>query len=64
MKIAEIREFTDAELAERLEAEVANYTNMKFNHHISPVENHSQIKKLRRDIARMKGELRQRELNK
>ncbi|MCQ2093861.1 MAG: 50S ribosomal protein L29 [Bacteroidaceae bacterium] len=64
MKIAEIREFTDAELAERLEAEVANYTNMKFNHNISPVEDHSQIKKLRRDIARMKTELRQRELNK
>ena len=64
MKIAEIREFTDAELAERLEAEVANYTNMKFNQNISPVEDHSQIKKLRRDIARMKTELRQRELNK
>ena len=64
MKIAEIREFTDAELAERLDAEVANYTNMKFNHHISPVEDHSQIKKLRRDIARMKTEARQRELNK
>ena len=64
MKIAEIREFTDAELAERLEAEVANYTNMKFNNHISPVEDHSQIKKLRRDIARMQTELRQRELNK
>ncbi|MCQ2131719.1 MAG: 50S ribosomal protein L29 [Bacteroidaceae bacterium] len=64
MKIAEIREFTDAELAERLDAEVANYTNMKFNHHISPVEDNSQIKKLRRDIARMKTEARQRELNK
>ncbi|MBO4451451.1 MAG: 50S ribosomal protein L29 [Bacteroidaceae bacterium] len=64
MKISEIRELTTAELTERVEAEVVNYTNMKFNHHISPVENHSQIKKLRRDIARMKGELRQRELNK
>ncbi|MBQ0102668.1 MAG: 50S ribosomal protein L29 [Prevotellaceae bacterium] len=64
MKIAEIREFSDAELAERLEAEVANYTNMKFNHNISPVEDNSQFKKLRRDIARMKTVLRQRELNK
>ena len=64
MKIAEIRELTTAELTEHIEAEVANYTNMKFNHHISPVEDHSQIKKLRREIARMKGELRQRELNK
>lgn len=64
MKIAEIRELTTAELTERMEAEVANYTNLKFNHHISPVEDNSQIKKLRRDIARMKCELRQRELNK
>ena len=64
MKNSEIREFTDAELAERLDSEVANYTNMKFNHHVSPVEDNSQIKKARRDIARMKTELRQRELNK
>ena len=64
MKITEIRELTTAELQERLDTEVANYTNMKFNHHVSPVEDHSQIKKARRTIARMKGELRQRELNK
>ena len=64
MKNSQIRELTTAELAERIETEVVNYDNMKFNHHISPVENHSQIKKLRRDIARMKTELRQRELNK
>ena len=64
MKNSEIRELTTAELAERIETEVVNYDNMKFNHHISRVENHSQIKKLRRDIARMKTELRQRELNK
>ena len=64
MKISEIRELTTAELAERIEAEVAKYSDLKFNHNISPVEDHSQIKKLRRDIARMKCELRQRELNK
>ena len=62
MKISEIRELATAELAERIDAEVANYNNLKFNHNISPVED-SQIKKLRRDIARMKCELRQRELN-
>ncbi len=63
MKNSEIRELATAELAERIETEVANYSNMKFNHNISPVEDHSQIKKLRREIARMKTELRQRELN-
>ena len=51
MKISEIRELTTAELAERIETEVANYATMKFNHSISPLEDNSQIKKLRRDIA-------------
>ncbi|MGN0057057.1 MAG: 50S ribosomal protein L29 [Phocaeicola plebeius] len=64
MKIAEIREIATEELAERIQTEVANYNQMVLNHSISPLENPSQIKKLRRTIARMKCELRQRELNK
>lgn len=63
MKIAEIREIPTNELAERIDTEVANYTQMQLNHSISPLENPSQIRKLRRTIARMKTELRQRELN-
>ena len=64
MKIAEIREIATNELAERIQTEVANYNQMVLNHSISPLENPAQIKKLRRTIARMKAELRQRELNK
>ena len=64
MKINEIKELETKELAERIEAEVAKYNQMKLNHAISPLENPSQIKAARRDIARMKTELRQRELNK
>ena len=64
MKIAEIREIATNELAERIQTEVANYNQMVLNHSISPLENPAQIKKLRRSIARMKAELRQRELNK
>ena len=64
MKIAEIREIATNELAERIEAEVANYNQMVLNHSISPLDNPAQIKKLRRTIARMKTVLRQRELNK
>ena len=64
MKIAEIREIATSELAERIETEVANYNQMVLNHSISPLENPAQIKQLRRTIARMKSELRQRELNK
>ena len=64
MKINEIKELETKELAERIETEVAKYNQMKFNHTVSPLENPSQIKAARRDIARLKTELRQRELNK
>jgi len=64
MKIGEIRELSTKDLTERLEAEVAKYNQMKLNHAITPLENSSQIKATRRDIARMKTELRERELNK
>ena len=64
MKIEEIRELSTAELQERVEADVTRYAQMKMNHAISPLENPELLKKMRRDIARMKGELRSRELNK
>ena len=63
MKIAEIRELSTKELVERIDAEVAAYDQKVINHSISPSENPAQIKQLRRMIARMKTELRQRELN-
>ena len=64
MKIKEVREIETKDLADKIEAEVAKYNQMKLNHAITPLENPSEIKKTRRDIARMKTELRQRELNK
>lgn len=64
MKIKEVKELETKDLVERIEAEVAKYNQMKLNHAITPQENPSQIKAVRRDIARMKSELRQRELNK
>ena len=64
MKTKEIKELETKDLTERVEAEVAKYNQMKLNHSITPLENPSQIKAARRDIARMKTELRQRELNK
>lgn len=63
MKIAEIRELSTKDLLERVDTEMASYNQMVLNHSISPLENPAQIKQLRRSIARMKTELRQRELN-
>ena len=64
MKMNEIKGLETKELVEKLETEVAKYHQMKLNHAVAPLENPSQIKAARRDIARMKTELRQRELNK
>jgi len=64
MKIAEIREISTKDLVESVDAEVINYNQKILNHSISPLDNPAQIKHLRRMIARMKSELRQRELNK
>lgn len=63
MKIAEIRELSTKELQERIDAEVAAYDQKLINHSVSPMDNPAEIKQQRRLIARMKTELRQRELN-
>ena len=64
MKIKEVKELETKELVEKLENAQAALQQMKLNHAITPLENPSQIKGARRDIARMKTVLRQRELNK
>ena len=63
MKIAEIRNLTVEELKERIAGEEANYTQMRLNHSITPLENPAQIKEARRNIAKMKTVLREIELN-
>ncbi|MGP1393746.1 MAG: 50S ribosomal protein L29 [Candidatus Cryptobacteroides sp.] len=63
MKIKEIRELSSKELLERIEVEISSLSQNKINHSISPLDNPSVIKDQRRTIARLKTELRQRELN-
>ena len=53
MKTAEVRALTIEELAEKIETAKAQYNQMLLNHAVSPLENPSEIKKARRDIARM-----------
>ena len=64
MKINEVKQLDTKELVEKIETAETALDKMKLNHQITPLENPSQIKAARRDIARMKTELRQRELNK
>ena len=59
MKTAEIKDMSVQDLQERIAAEKARLATMKVQHAVSPVENSSEIKKTRRDIARMMTILRQ-----
>ncbi len=57
-----IRELSTAELIERLEDESKQLVKLKLNHAVSPLENPNKIKAYRRIVARIKTELRKREL--
>ena len=63
MKIAEIKELSTKELQERIDAETAALNQKKINHSISPLDSPATITRARKDLARMKTEMRQRELN-
>ena len=63
MKNSEIKELTTKEILERLDNENANLISLRMNHKISDLENPHQITESKRFIARLKTELRQRELN-
>ena len=59
MKTAEIKDMSVQDLQERIASEKARLATMKVQNAVSPVENPSEIKKTRRDIARMMTILRQ-----
>ena len=63
MKKEEKKEFSTQDLKQRLEQARKDYLQQKINHAISPIDNPAKITHDRKMIARMKTELRQRELN-
>ncbi|MDA3931005.1 MAG: 50S ribosomal protein L29 [Prolixibacteraceae bacterium] len=62
MKNSEIKELTTKELVERIDAEKDKLTRMKLNHAVSPLDNPITLQEVRRDIARLKTDLRNRQL--
>lgn len=62
VKIFDIRELPEQELAKRMKDEEENLVHLKFQKATSQLENPMQIRNCRRDIARMKTVLREREL--
>ncbi|MDP1675478.1 MAG: 50S ribosomal protein L29 [Bacteroidota bacterium] len=62
MKAQELKQLTNEELAKRIEENLDALATMKFQKATSQVENSSKFSLLRKDIARMKTIIRQREL--
>ncbi|MBD5316183.1 MAG: 50S ribosomal protein L29 [Bacteroides sp.] len=63
MKKAEIKEMSTQDLKDRLVEMEKDYAQLKINHAISPVDSPAKITADRKMIARVKTELRARELN-
>ena len=62
MKKEEIKELSIQELTAQIEAAEKAYRELKVAHAISPIDNPAKITRDRRDIARLKTVLRQKEI--
>ena len=63
MKTSEIRELTTKEIVEKIQVGKENLVRLRLNHAVSPLDNPMKIKASKRNIARLKTILRQRELS-
>lgn len=64
MKSQEVKQMTNEELNKRIEENLEALSTMKFQKATSQVENTSKFTSIRKDIARMKTIIRERELSK
>ena len=63
MKKEEIKELPTADLQERLAQMEKDYRQLRINHAVTPLDNPAKITADRKMIARVKTELRARQLN-
>ena len=62
MRTSEIKELSTKEIAERIDTEENLLVRMRMNHAVSPLDNPMKIKETKAIIARLKTELRARQL--
>lgn len=62
MKTLELRDMSDVEIEKRIDEEEKNLVDLRFQHELKSLTNTAKIKEVRRDIARMKTILKEREL--
>jgi len=61
-KQEELKELPEKDLIEILDAEIIELNQLEINHTITPLDNSGLLREKRRNIARIKTELRAREL--
>lgn len=61
-KYLELQDFSQEELVNELAQTQAAYSKLKFDHAVKGLDNPLSLKDVRRDVARMKTELRRREV--
>lgn len=61
-KFVELQDFSDADLASELTETLAQEQKLKFDHALRGLDNPLVLRGIRRDIARLKSEVRRREL--
>lgn len=61
-KYLQLVEFTGEDLRKELTDTEKQYQKLRFDHTIKGLENPLRVREVRRDIARLKGEIRRREL--
>ncbi len=61
-KYLELREFSEEDLAAELQQRELEYQKLQFDHTIKGLENPLLLRESRRDIARLKTEMRRREV--
>jgi large subunit ribosomal protein L29 len=62
-KYLELQEFSDPDLVSELEQTEIQYQKLQFDHAIKGLENPLMLREIRRDIARLKTEVRRRQIN-
>jgi large subunit ribosomal protein L29 len=60
--VKSLKDMNEADLKARIQEDELRLKKLEFAHAISPLENPMSIRDLRKDVARLKTELRKREL--
>jgi large subunit ribosomal protein L29 len=63
MKIHEIKEMKTEEISKRINEEERSLVDLRFSHQLKQLTNTSKLKIVKRDIAKMKTVLKERELS-